>query len=82
MKKRIQAVVLASKSQIKEVEEEDLEVSAELPSKLKQTEGKINMELEQLEKLIVAKDKEADEISDLHSVQEDSDEDPHAFVHS
>jgi hypothetical protein len=52
MKKRVSAVVLASKSLIKEVDEEDLEVSAELPIDLKNTEGLINRELAQLEKLI------------------------------
>jgi hypothetical protein len=45
--------MLASKSLIKEVDEEDLDVSAELPSNLKQTEGMINLKLEQLEKYIV-----------------------------
>ena len=69
---------LAGQSQIKEVDEEDLEVSAELPINLKQTEGLINRELEQLEKLI---SKDTDVISDFHSIDDD-DESSEAFVHS
>lgn len=42
MKKRVAAVKLAGKFQIKEVDEEDLEISAELPVNLKHTEGIIN----------------------------------------
>lgn len=81
MKKKIAAVKLAGKSQIKEVDEEDLEVSAELPVNLKHTEGLINQKLEQLEKLIVHKD--ADVISDFHSVNEESeDESPESYVHT
>lgn len=55
-----------------------MEVSAELPVNLKQTEGIINRELEQLEKLIVHKD--IDVISDFHSV--DDEEGPESYVHS
>ena len=81
MKKRVALVKLAGKSQIKEVDEEDLEVSAELPVNLKHTEGIINQKLEQLEKLIVHKD--VDMISDFNSVNEESeDDDLHgAFEH-
>ena len=56
-----------------------MEVSAELPVNLKQTEGIINRELEQLEKLIVHKDIEV--ISDFHSV-DDEEEGPESYVHS
>ena len=56
-----------------------MEVSAELPVNLKQTEGIINRELEQLEKLIVHKD--IDVISDFHSV-DDEEEGPESYVHS
>ena len=56
-----------------------MEVSAELPVNLKQTEGIINRELEQLEKLIVHKD--IDVISDFHSV-DDEEEWPESYVHS
>ena len=56
-----------------------MEVSAELPVNLKQTEGIINRELEQLEKLIVHKD--IDVISDFHSV-DDEEEGPESYVRS
>jgi hypothetical protein len=77
-KKRIEAVTLASKSLIKEVDEEDLEVSTELPIAFHQTEGLINRKLEQLEKLLVRRD--ADAISDLHSVAEDESEEEGSCV--
>lgn len=80
MRKRIDAVFMASKSLIKEVDEEDLEVSTELPVTFHQTEGIINKKLEQLEKLIGGRD--VDAISDLHSIQEDSDDQDNAFVHT
>ena len=69
---------LAGRSLIKEVDEEDLDVSTEFPSNFKQTEGEINNKLEQLEKYI-----DNDAISDLHTVHDDSSDDsPDCYVHS
>jgi hypothetical protein len=80
-KKRIKAVFIAGRSLIKEVDEEDLDVSTELPSNFKQTEGEINHKLDQLEKYIVHRDDDA--ISDLHTVHEDSSDDsPECFLHT
>jgi hypothetical protein len=45
-RKRIEAVFLAGRSLIKEVDEEDLDVSSEFPCNFKQTEGEINNKLD------------------------------------